>query len=144
MEISINTRQAYSEVDQFLKLLSNEQRNEIPQKLQKLFSREKAKDYEKIIDSKKPIKEQGLKEETLAIIALLNLNYWCKDENEKRRLKEVYVKNEKIYQEHLQVQFNPNEIFKKKEIIKERVSIVEYKESIIKKLINKIKNMFFR
>ena len=68
----------------------------------------------------------------------------CEDENEKKRLKEVYAKNEKIYQEHLQVQFNPNEIFKKREAIKENVFIIEYKESIIKKLINKIKNMFFR
>lgn len=144
MEISINTRQAYSEVDQFLKLLSNEQRNEIPQKLQKLFSREKAKDYEKIIDSKKPIKEQGLKEETLAIIALLNLNYWCKDENEKERLKKIYLENERIYQKQLQEKFNPNEIFKKKENIKENVAVIEYKEPIIKRIINRIKNLFSR
>lgn len=91
-----------------------------------------------------PIKNQKLKEETLGIIALLNLQYWCEDENEKKRLKEVYAKNEKRYQEYLQVQFNPNEIFKKKEPTQESLSIVEYKESIIKKLVNKIKNIFFR
>lgn len=89
-----------------------------------------------------PIKNQKLKEETLGIIALLNLQYWCEDENEKKRLKEVYAKNEKRYQEYLQVQFNPNEIFKKKEPTQESLSIVEYKESIIKKLVNKIKNIF--
>lgn len=89
-----------------------------------------------------PIKNQKLKEETLGIIALLNLQYWCEDENEKKRLKEVYAKNEKRYQEYLQVQFNPNEIFKKKEPTQESLSIVEYKESIIKKLVNKIKIYF--
>ena len=36
------------------------------------------------------------------------------------------------------------ENFKKKEPIKESVAIVEYKESIIKKIINKIKNIFFK
>ena len=100
--------------------------------------------YIKGINPNVPIKNQKLKEETLGIIALLNLQYWCEDENEKKRLKEVYAKNEKRYQEYLQVQFNPNEIFKKKEPTQESLSIVEYKESIIKKLVNKIKNIFFR
>ena len=144
MSIMTKTRQAYSEIDEFLGLLSEEQRNEIPKKLRDFFKEEKDQEYFKNIDKDIPIKDQNLKEETLAIIALLNLQYWCEDENEKKRLKEVYAKNEKRYQEYLQVQFNPNEIFKKKEPTQESLSIVEYKESIIKKLVNKIKNIFFR
>lgn len=144
MGVSINIRQAYSEVDEFLGLISNEHRNKIPKKLREFFREEKDTNYIKGINPNVPIKNQKLKEETLGIIALLNLQYWCEDENEKKRLKEVYAKNEKRYQEYLQVQFNPNEIFKKKEPTQESLSIVEYKESIIKKLVNKIKNIFFR
>ena len=144
MGVSINTRQAYSEVDEFLGLISNEHRNKIPKKLREFFREEKDTNYIKGINPNVPIKNQKLKEETLGIIALLNLQYWCEDENEKKRLKEVYAKREKRYQEYLQVQFNPNEIFKKKEPTQESLSIVEYKESIIKKLVNKIKNIFFR
>ena len=144
MGVSINTRQAYSEVDEFLGLISNEHRNKIPEKLREFFREEKDTNYIKGINPNVPIKNQKLEEETLGIIALLNLQYWCEDENEKKRLKEVYAKNEKRYQEYLQVQFNPNEIFKKKEPTQESLSIVEYKESIIKKLVNKIKNIFFR
>lgn len=144
MGVSINTIQAYSEVDEFLGLISNEHRNKIPKKLREFFREEKDTNYIKGINPNVPIKNQKLKEETLGIIALLNLQYWCEDENEKKRLKEVYAKNEKRYQEYLQVQFNPNEIFKKKEPTQESLSIVEYKESIIKKLVNKIKNIFFR
>ena len=144
MGVSINTRQAYSEVDEFLGLISNEHRNKIPKKLREFFREEKDTNYIKGINTNVPIKNKKLKEETLGIIALLNLQYWCEDENEKKRLKEVYAKNEKRYQEYLQVQFNPNEIFKKKEPTQESLSIVEYKESIIKKLVNKIKNIFFR
>lgn len=144
MGVSINTRQAYSEVDEFLGLISNEHRNKIPKKLREFFREEKDTNYIKGINPNVPIKNQKLKEETLGIIALLNLQYWCEDENEKKRLKEVYAKNEKRYQEYLQVQFNPNEIFKKKEPTQESLSIVEYKESIIKKLVNKTKNIFFR
>ena len=144
MRVSINTRQAYSEVDEFLELISNEHREKIPQKLRKFLKEHKDTNYIKGINPNVPIKNQELKEETLGIIALLNLKYWCEDENEKKRLKEIYDKNEKMYQEQLQAQFNPNEIFKKKEPIIESFSMVEYKESIITRIINKLKNIFFR
>ena len=97
-DISIKTRQAYSEIDEFLGLLSEEQRNEIPQKLRNFFKEEKDQEYFKNIDKYIPIKDQNLKEETLAIIALLNLQYWCKDEEEKKRLQMIYAQNEKKYQ----------------------------------------------
>lgn len=144
MGVSINTRQAYSEIDEFLGLLSEEQRNKIPQKLREFFKEEKDQDYKKGINPKVAIKNQNLKEETLGIIALLNLQYWCEDEKEKQRLKEVYEKNEKIYQEKLQVAFNPDDIFKKKTSIvekeqqQENLQMVEYKEPIIKRILNGI------
>lgn len=148
MSVSIKTRQAYSEIDEFLGLLSEEQRNEIPQKLRELFREEKDAGYIKQIEPNIPIKKQNLKEETLAIIALLNLQYWCKDEKEKKRLQAIYAQNEKNYQEMLYEKYNPNDIFKKKEgttiannnETKENVQMVEYKESIFKNIINKILN----
>ena len=72
----------------------------------------------------------------MAIIALLNLQYWCKDEKEKKRLKSVYAQNEKKYQDMLYEKYNPNDIFKKKDETvtennirqEENMQIVEYKE----------------
>ena len=148
MNVSLNTRQAYSEIDEFLGLLSEEKRNEIPKKLRKFFKEEKDTEYIKNIDRNIPIKDQNLKEETLAIIALLNLQYWCKDEEEKKRLKAIYAQNEKEYQNMLYEKYNPNDIFKKKEektvkdIIKQEKNMqtIEYKKPIFKRLINKILN----
>ena len=131
MNISINTRQAYSEIICFLNILSEKKKNEIPKKLIQLFEEEKDIEYVKVIDSKTPIKDQHLKEETLAIIAILNLEYWCKDENEKQRLKNIYSKNEEEYKE-----------LPKEEITSTEVAIVEYKENIITRIINKIKRFF--
>ena len=145
MGVSINTRKAYSEIDEFLGLLSEEQRNKIPKKLREFFKEEKDQEYKKGINPNIAIKNQDLKEETLGIIALLNLQYWCEDENEKQRLKEVYAKNEQVYQEMLQVAFNPDDIFKKKTSNAEKeleqaenTKIVEYKEPMIKKIFNRI------
>ena len=148
MGVSINTRQAYSEIDEFLGLLSEEQRNKIPLKLREFFKEEKEPNYKKGISLNVPIKNQNLKEETLGIIALLNLKYWCEDEKEKERLKLIYAQNEKKYQDMLYEKYNPNNIFKKSEEsitnynieTKENTQMIEYKESIIKKIINKIKS----
>ena len=132
------TRQAYSEIDEFLGLLSEEKRNEIPKKLRDFFKDNKDKEYHKNINKDIPIKDQNLLKETLAIIASLNLKYWCKDENEKKRLKQIYAKNEKKYKEMLYEKYNPNELFKKKNIEEKNMKIVKYRESFFKNIINKI------
>lgn len=150
MSVSIKTRQAYSEIDEFLGLLSEEQRNEIPKKLRDFFKEEKDQEYIKNIDADIPIKDQNLKEETLAIIALLNLQYWCKDEEEKNRLKAIYAHNEEKYQAMLQEKYNLNDIFKKKnenilennDEQKTNLEMIEYKEPLFKRIINKIFHFF--
>lgn len=153
MGVSINTRQAYSEIDEFLSLLTEEQINKIPLKLREFFKEEKDKEYKKQIDSEIPIKDQNLKSETLAIIAMLNLQYWCEDEQEKERLKKVYAQNEKTYQEDLQIKFNPDNIFKNRQNIssdfnntdKKTTAMIEFKEkNFLQKILDKIKKLFNR
>ena len=151
MELSINTRQAYSEIDEFLRLVTEEERNQIPKKLRDFFREEKDINYHKNIDPNIPIKEQNLKEETLAIIALLMIQYWYKDESKKQKLLEVLDENERKYQEALKEKYNPDNIFKNKnnnntfdgdipenEEISVGMQISEYKEPIFKRIVNKI------
>ena len=139
MSISIITRQSYSEIDEFLNLLDEETRNEIPKKLREIFKNEKDNQYHKEINPNIPIEEQNLKEETLAIIALLNLKYWCKDEKEKKRLEEIYANNDKKFQGKI----NTENIFNNRNIKKEE-NIILYKESIFTKIKNKIKNYIIK
>ena len=154
MELSINTRQAYSEVDEFLGLLTEEERNKIPRKLRDFFKEERDINYNKNIDPNIPIKEQNLKQETLAIIALLMIQYWYKDESKKQILLEILDENEREYQEKLIKKYNPSNIFENKSKIQkyknetkmhtvqnETVTMIEYKESILKKIWNRI--LFF-
>lgn len=46
---------------------------------------------------------------------MLNLQYWCKDENEKERLKSVYAENKRKYQDELREKYNPDNLFKNKQ-----------------------------
>lgn len=144
--ISKNIRQAYSEVDEFLSLLSEHERNKIPENLREIFRQEKDKDYIKGINPSIEIKDQNLLEETLAIIAMLNLNYICEDEEEKARLREVYANNEKKYQDMFQVDFNADEVFGTKDEYftqkPEEQIIVPVKENMFQKIINKIKRLY--
>ena len=143
-----STMEAYAEVDTILNFMDKEYISEIPEKLRNMFREKKAKDYIKNIVPSKPLEEQELKDETLSILAVLNYNYWCKDESEKEKLLKLYADNEKKYQEILQQKFNQDEIFKKnkeenqtKDAINQ-MQMIEYKESFIKRLINKIKSFF--
>lgn len=145
--LSVNTRQAYAEIDSFIDLLDEYNKNKIPEKLREYFKNEKDEKYIKKINPNQSIQSQKLKEETLALIAMLNLQYWCENEDEKERLKKIYAQNEKKYQDMIQEKYNIDNIFKKNEEIienkqeqKNNMQIVEYKNSVLKRIVNKILN----
>lgn len=145
--LSVNTRQAYAEIDTFIDLLDEYNKNKIPEKLREYFKKEKDEKYIKKINPNQSIQSQNLKEETLALIAMLNLQYWCENEDEKERLKKIYAQNEKKYQDMIQEKYNIDNIFKKNEEIienkqeqKNDMQIVVYKSSALKRIINKILN----
>ena len=145
-----STMEVYAEVDAVLDNMQEEYVNEIPVKLRSLFKEKKSDTYVKEISLDLPLDEQGLKDETLAVLAVLNYNYWCKDEEKKRELIELYNQNEKEYQEKLAQKFSADDMFKKRvdETIEEEninlnsQNLVEYKESFFSRFVNKIKSIF--
>lgn len=142
MSMTESTRQAYTEIDNFIELLDDYNKNKVPKKLRDFFKKEKDNNYTKVIDANIPIQEQNLKDETLALIAMLNLQYWCEDEDEKQRLKMIYSNNEMKHQKKLREMYNQENIFQSKkeqscETVQENVFVVEYKKE---NLFNKIKN----
>ena len=148
MYISESTRKAYTEVDNFIELLDEYHKNKIPKKLREFFKNEKEEKYIKNIYRNIPIKEQNLLQETLSIIAFLNLQYWCDDEEEKKRLRKIYTENEKTAMKQMRLKYDINNIFKerRKEVIeeenKDNVAMIRYKDSLIQRIINKIKKIF--
>ena len=148
MYISDSTRKAYTEVDNFIELLDEYHKNKIPKKLREFFKNEKEEKYIKNIYRNIPIKEQNLLQETLSLIAFLNLQYWCDDEEERKRLRKIYTENEKTAMKQMRLKYDINNIFKerRKEVIeeetKDNVAMIRYKDSLIQRIINKIKKIF--
>ena len=115
--LSIYTKETYSEICEFLGLIGTKYTSKIPNKLLKLFEDNKSEEYIPHINPHISIKEQSINEDTLTIIALLNLKYWCKDEKERQRLKSIYIENEKAYRKMLEEKYDSSDIFKSKESI---------------------------
>ena len=146
----ILTKEAYSEVYEILNIIGKKYISKLPNKLFDFIKQEKLEQYENRIDLSIPLKENKISEEALTVIAMFNLNYWCEDEEEKKRLTQIYQKNEDIYQTELKEKYNTENLFKKQKIaetnpgITNETSMIVYKESILKRIFNKIKGIFMR
>ena len=137
---------AYAEIDEILNLLEDDYREMVPKKVRDFFKEEKMKDYHPEIDIEKPLIEQNLKRETMVLLAILNLNYWCENEEEKQSFLNELNKNEEEKNE-LEEKYNPDNLFKKKqdESIQNNLKIIEYKKpNFIQRLLTKIKKYFKR
>ena len=132
-------------------------------KLRKFISENKLGNYESGIRIDIPIEEQELDPDTQTFIGMLYLNYWCKDEEEKAELKKIFTENETKVKKELEEKY---EVFKKydtnqtsnlesdewksEETITETLvepeenKMVVYKESFIRKILNKVFNFFRR
>lgn len=87
-------RKIFSEVDAFLAIVSQEEIEKIPIDVREMFEKEKAKDYIPKLITTIPIKEQTIQRETIALLGLIYLNYWCKAEKEREELIAIFKKSE--------------------------------------------------
>lgn len=146
----MNSSLAYSEVYEILNLLEDEYKNRVPKKVIEFFERERDENYNPIIEIDVPLDKQNLKRETMVLLAILNMNYWCDNADEKQEMLNSFNENEaskKLKEKELAEKYNPNNLFKKNEIheVIEEVAMVEYKEpNFIQKIISKIKRLFRR
>lgn len=143
--MNIKTKEIYSEVYQVLNLLGNEYIDKLPKSLLNMLEEKRDINYNPQYIEDIPLNKQNIKKETLAIIALLHLNYWCENEKEKLELKQVLKNNEDMYQQDIRNKYNPENMFiknKREKIVENQVSMIEYKEPLFKKIISKIKSIF--
>ena len=146
--IAENYACAYKEVIEVLKYTKREDVNKIPKSRILLWRINMNKDYDFKIDTTKALEEQNLSKEAKAIIANIFKKYWATDyQKERIEAKEKYD-IEQIEKEKYQ-KYNPDDIFKNRkqniqqeEVASKTISMVEYREPLFKRVLNKIKNIF--
>ena len=75
---------AYAEVDYIINHMNEKYSEMVPASIRNFFATIKEPGYDVFVDPRKPLANQGLRQYTLEIIALLHLKYWCQDEERKK------------------------------------------------------------
>lgn len=138
--------EASAEISEILGYLPTEYVEKIPAKLREFFNKVKKADYVSKIDPYKQLDEQELKPKTEILLTIIYRNYWCNEE-ERAELDKILIENDKKYEEELRERYNPDNIFKKKENVEEKVETIQsnlpmiVKENIFTKVWNFIKKL---
>ena len=143
--VSVEYSEAVTETLDILKHTRKEDVDKIPSKFMDYLKENASKTYKPELDHTKKIKDMQLKRKTKAILAIIYKKFWC-DSEKKKEFDNTLKNNEIEYQEELREKYNLDNLFKNKvsqiETVDNSVAMVEYKESIFKRFINKIKRIF--
>ena len=145
--VSVEYANAYSEVLGILKFISKEDYEKIPESKIELFKINSNKEYNFVYNPEKTLEEQNVSKRAKAIIGLLFRDYWATEVQREKILNKQ--KNDRlILEEEKKSLYDVENIFKKRnssneEQVKEEVTeMTIYKESLLTKLLNKIKCLF--
>lgn len=140
----LENKLAYSEVYEILNLLDNKYISKVPKNIIDFFEEERMKEYKPEINLDIPLTEQKLKRKTMILLSILNLDYWCENEDEKKKAKEQFIINENEKRK-LAKKYNPDNLFKKQKENKlqnEKIELIEYKkDNFVKRIFDKIKRL---
>ena len=142
--IALEQREAYSEVLEVLRHMNKIYVDKIPKKLIMFFYDNCSLDYEYRMT--KPIEEENLKEATIDILALLNLNYWSNVSN-KEELIIKYSINEKDFQSQINQQLEQENKFTKIDISNSNSNLpisISTPIAVLKKVLIFIKDLIIK
>lgn len=109
--ITIDDIRAYAEVDYIINHMNEKYVEKVPKKILNFFSELKDPNYEVKVDPYVPLQKQGLKRYTLEIIALLHLKYWCEDEERKKELYGIMLRNQEKLEEQMRDKYSVEKLF---------------------------------
>ena len=108
---------AYAEVDYIIKHMNEKYQIMVPESIRKFFATIKEPGYDVDIDPRRPLANQGLRQYTLEIIALLHLKYWCQDEERKQELYNKMRENQLKIEGKIEEQFGIESLFSKENVV---------------------------
>ena len=146
--------EAFTEVNEIIKLMPEELVNRIPSKFREMIQEERDRNY--VPDIKEPLENCKLKEETIIILGLMYRDFLCSPE-ERKKLHEKDAKElqevKKAIEEEARQKYNPEDLFKNKkneekvtykEETEEKSMTIVQEEKWYQKIFNIIKNIFKR
>ena len=137
-----NLSQRLIEVEYVLNRMNEQNIKKVPKKFWDFINENKDINYNFKYDDSKSILENSLHLDSIAILTYININFLLDSKSKKEMIK-LLKEDELIAEEEKRKRYNPDTIFKDKEKNIEQpinsMKMIEYKESILKKIILKIK-----
>lgn len=140
--INTSDRQAFSDLSIIIKMMTNDMRKKINPEFIKFIEENKDTDYVSNINENIPLEKQNLKENTKTLLALIYREYLCSETTREELLKKEKIQieeKEKEKSEKYEIKFENK---KEKQENNEEVALISNKkESIIKKIFKKLKEV---
>ena len=135
-----------TETIEILKLASQEEIKKIPKKFLEFLNENADKEYKFEITNNISLNDLKIRKETKNILGMIAYNYWSDTPEKKNNFEQILINNQKTYEQKQRDKYNPNDLFKNKlstiQIEDKSTAIVEYKESIIQKVLNFLYKIF--
>lgn len=128
----------YSELYSVLNLLGKSYIEKLPKQLYQLIENSRNPNYLPKYSFNEPLVNQNINRKTISMLALIDLNYWRKDNTEKQELVDILNRNKKTIDEYQSIKYNNDNLFKKDRVVEQKpiqdVKIVKYKENFWTKI----------
>lgn len=137
-------KNAYTEVYAILEQLDEEEYNQIPSEVITAIRENRNTEYEFELDEELELKEQELLPETKAILFNIFRDYLSTPEQKEKIIK-MQVEERRKNEQNKSEQYNSDLFASKKkvqDIREEHTELIEYKENILKRIFNKIRQFF--
>ena len=128
----------YSELYSVLNLLGKSYIEKLPKQLYQLIENSRNPNYLPKYSFNEPLVNQNINKKTISMLALIDLNYWRKDNTEKQELVDILNRNKKTIDEYQSIKYNNDNLFKKDRVVEQKpiqdVKIAKYKENFWTKI----------
>lgn len=144
MRRKIDTR-AFTEVQEIINYFPKEIKNKIPTDFLDFIDENANDKYKFRFDDSKSLEEQNLLPDTEAILIMIYRNYFC-SEKEKKNIDKALEEKERRHQENIVRQYHQDILGERRKTSKfsrkQETSMVVYKASIVRNVVDRIKNFW--
>lgn len=102
---------AYAELLEVLSSFDDNDINKIPPGLMQVFQTNALPTYQKHLNLELDLDKLDLQDETIELLTILTLNYWCESEEDKKEIESLLRENNRKEEKEINEKYNPNNIF---------------------------------
>lgn len=142
--VSSNT---YEEIYEILSYMNKSTVMKVPENILKNISEKRNKNFKTKIDKNDLFNEENASKEAIDILCWIEYKFWM-DNGRKNEIDRIKISKLTDIEKENYEKYNPDNIFKNREIkyienpTSNIVSMIQYKESVFKSILDKIKRIF--